>query len=717
MKPVRSKSRAKVSRRVPRTSRFWSYSVLIGAGLAFFSIIFAIITAITNGDPSVAATGQNYTASAIETLVNTTTTTAQVSYSVNNQAIASDDAGNYVIVWGSLQNGAEDIYGQRFNAQGVPQGGEFLINTVTAGTQTVANVAMDSDGDFVVTWRGTDASSFGIKAQRFNAAGVAQGAEFQVNTTTASQQISPAVAMDSDGDFIIVWYSIHSGAADVYAQRYDAAGVAQGGEFLVNTVTAGEQAYGQPGMADDGSFVITWTAGNNLDGSGYGVYAQRYDSAGVAQGGNFLVNTTTANDQIYRPIDVDASGNFVIAWSSNLQDGSGYGIYFQRFAADGTFLGSETQANQTTSGNQLEPRVTMEDDGKFLVAWDSALQDGSSTGSYLRSYDASGVPLGDEIQLNSTTTGAQGYPSMAITGTGRFVAVWSGNGPGDSDGVFQRTFNLVSSTTSSSGSGGAIVPDSVIELTYPVGGETLEPGTDETITWTSEAFENYVNLSASYDGGQTYDSLVMNTPNDGSWDWHVPERPSDDVTVRIALTDLVTETTTDVSAPFVVKSPSALPDEPVSDPDVEDEVTPGTFIRSESAPEVYYVDGNSVRHLIFNEAIFFTYEDSWDNVQIVSQEAIDGLRRGPIMLPNAEVVLVKIVSVPNVYAVFEEGEFTGLRLLQTEAIAAEMYGANWADYVIDLPPTFWARFLIGEVIHRPEPVDTEHLKRRDDLHI
>ena len=45
-----------------------------------------------------------------------------------------------------------------------------------------------------------------------------------------------------------------------------------------------------------GDFVVGWVS-QNQGGGGYGVYAQRYNAAGAAQGGEFLANTTTANDQ------------------------------------------------------------------------------------------------------------------------------------------------------------------------------------------------------------------------------------------------------------------------------------------------------------------------------------------------------------------------------------------------------------------------------------
>ena len=50
---------------------------------------------------------------------------------------------------------------------------------------------------------------------------------------------------------------------------------------------------------------------------GWGVYAQRYNSAGVAQGGEFRVNTNTANDQVHASIAMDDAGNFVIAWAQD----------------------------------------------------------------------------------------------------------------------------------------------------------------------------------------------------------------------------------------------------------------------------------------------------------------------------------------------------------------------------------------------------------------
>ena len=102
-----------------------------------------------------------------------------------------------------------------------------------------------------------------------------------------------------------------------------------------------------------GDFVITWQS-NQQDGPGTGwdVYAQRYNAAGSALGGEFRVNTTTAQDQINPSVAVDGAGDFVIAWQSQGQDGGGWGVYAQRYDATGAALGGEFRVNTTTAQDQ-----------------------------------------------------------------------------------------------------------------------------------------------------------------------------------------------------------------------------------------------------------------------------------------------------------------------------------------------------------------------------
>jgi hypothetical protein len=323
----------------------------------------------------------------------------------------------------------------------VPVGTEFQVNTQTIYVQNEPSVAMDSNGNFVVTWYsyGQDGEGFGIYAQRYNSVGIVQGSEFQVNTYTTSNQIYPSVAMDSDGNFVITWESYGQGG--IYAQRYNSIGVAQGTEFRVNiTDTTSGESYPSVAMDSNGNFVITW--GSEQDGDGFGIYAQRYNSSGVAQGSTFQVNTYTINNQIYPSIAMDSNGDFVITWSSYGQDGSGRGIYAQRYNSSGVAQSSEFQVNTYTINDQNRPSVAMDNNGNFVVAWHSYGQDGNDVGIYAQRYDNSGTAQGSEFQVNTYTTSTQAFPSVAMDSDGDFDITWSSNDQdGNASGIYAQSYN------------------------------------------------------------------------------------------------------------------------------------------------------------------------------------------------------------------------------------------------------------------------------------
>jgi phosphoheptose isomerase len=301
-----------------------------------------------------------------------------------------DADGDFVVVWTSfLQDGSSyGVYAQRYNSSGAAQGGEFRINTYTTGRQSNPAIAMESNGDFVVAWWGEGTGdTYGIFAQRYSAAGVAQGGEFRLNMYTTGSQSYPSIAMDADGDFVVTWMG--EGSADtegIYARRYDTSGSAKdANEFLVNSHTTDGQTAPAVAMDVDGDFVIAWVS-NSQDTGTAGVYAQRYNASGTAQGGEFRVNTHTTSTQSLPSVAMAADGDFVVSWYSNAQDGDSGGIYSQRYNASGVTQGGEFLVNTHTDDTQDRPSVAMDEDGDFLIAWQSDLQDGQYNGIYAQRF-------------------------------------------------------------------------------------------------------------------------------------------------------------------------------------------------------------------------------------------------------------------------------------------------------------------------------------------
>ena len=378
-----------------------------------------------------------------ESRVNTTTANAQETAFASPQAVAVDAAGNYVVTWAdsNLDGSGYGVYFQRYSAAGVTQGAETRANTTTLNAQQFPTVDMDLAGNFVIAWSGNGTGdTAGIFAQRFNATGVAQGAEFRVNTTTTNTQQQPSVALDSLGNFVIVWSGEGTGdTAGVFGQRYTAAGAAIGGEFRINSTTTGTQSFASVDRNPKGDFVVVWSGEGTGDLSG--VFGQRYDTTGTAVGGEFRVNTTTTNTQQYGRVAMNSAGGFVVTWSGE-GTGDTTGVFARRYDSAGTALdATEFRVNTTVTNTQQYSTVASDSSGNFLVTWTDSASDGNQNGVYAQRYNAAGVVQDVEFRVAGTTANNQQFSSAIIAPNTDFTIVWSGNGTGDTAGVFQRRFD------------------------------------------------------------------------------------------------------------------------------------------------------------------------------------------------------------------------------------------------------------------------------------
>ncbi|MEM6273506.1 MAG: hypothetical protein AAF998_29140, partial [Bacteroidota bacterium] len=329
---------------------------------------------------------------------------------------------------------------------------EAIVNTTTANSQQHPATAIDSAGNFVVVWESfaEDGDDFGIYAQRFSAGGSANGSPFLVNSTTADAQSFPDVAMDASGNFIIVWMSENQDLDGwgVYAQRYNSSGATVGSNFQVATTSTGNQRQPKVAMNASGQHVITWMD-ENLDASSYGIYFALYSAANAVVVGETAVNTTTNDYQGYPDVGMAADGSFAIVWQSKDQDGSGNGIYGQLFTAAGATSGSEFLVNTVTANNQQEPAIGVASDGKFVVAW-SDFQSGTSLYEIeAQRFSATGAALNSAFTVNTTNTGSNDHARIAMTQEGVFLVVWEGYQDGSYTGVYAQAYD---STGAASGS-------------------------------------------------------------------------------------------------------------------------------------------------------------------------------------------------------------------------------------------------------------------------
>ena len=209
-----------------------------------------------------------------------------------------------------------------------------------------------------------------------------------------------------------------------------------GSEFQVNTYSSGYQYESSIAALPDDGFVVVWTSVGQ-DGSGSGVYAQRYSSTREPIATEFQVNSFTTGEQRMPSVSILHDGGFVVVWTSDGQDGSSWGVYAQRFSVDGEKVGPELQVNTLNSGTQWFPKVASFSEGGFVVVWWSdSSPDAPIVG---QRYDALGNKIGGEIQVAD----AGGNPTVTTLPDGGFIVTYaspSGNAESRLD-VFATRFD------------------------------------------------------------------------------------------------------------------------------------------------------------------------------------------------------------------------------------------------------------------------------------
>ncbi len=289
-----------------------------------------------------------------------------------DSSVAASLLGDFVVVWRSgAQYGQLNIFGRRIAATGAPLGGEFRVNSETTLSAYDARVASDPAGNFVVVWTADDGDFVGVVGRRFSASGAPRGLAFRVNDATTGAQRKPVVAADAAGGFIAVWAE----GRGIVARRFDAAGVPFGTDFRVNALTSGTQEDPSVSFDASGGFVVAWT---DIEPSApVRIAARRFSPSGAPLASDFAVSTLTTLSRGVARVGAFPDGGFVVAWVDDYPAD----VHARRFTSSGAPIGPELRINSFTSGAQ-SPAAVAADASTFVVAWQSEAQDGAGDGIY-----------------------------------------------------------------------------------------------------------------------------------------------------------------------------------------------------------------------------------------------------------------------------------------------------------------------------------------------
>jgi hypothetical protein len=280
--------------------------------------------------------------------------------------VAVDAAGRSVFVWQDERN----VLGQVFGAGGGRQSPEIQLSPGGA-VQLTPQVAMMDGGSFAAAWVEPGPPRYAVKAARFSAGGVRQGAEITLKAKGDQNNLIGVASFP--GGFAVGWnefYECHLGSTGGFVgavARFDTAGRALGPDFRVGspdcdaTVPAGDLA----ALAGSRAGLLAVFVGDSY------FLAQRFDpSSGAPTGGQFRIqraDCTEGHCVFLAALTMDDFGRFAVIWETD--DLNRFSLAAQLFNPRGKPITGRIAVSDDTSGSFETPAAALADDGTLAVVW------------------------------------------------------------------------------------------------------------------------------------------------------------------------------------------------------------------------------------------------------------------------------------------------------------------------------------------------------------
>lgn len=291
-----------------------------------------------------------------------------------NPAVAMDAVGNFVVVWedDADGNGLYQIKARGFAADGSELFAVRTVNSVPAGQQLDPIVAMADNGVFVVTWADDPAHNGNAQVlmRGFHADGSERFADRSVHDDNVGVRIAPAVGLDSLANIVVVWQddSDGNGAFQIHGRGFHANGSNRFARITINSVNTGQQQDPAVAVASDGRFVVVWRDDADSDGDAH-IMTRGFHADATERFGDFNVSST-AGQHLDPVVACAPLGEFVVTWADDSDGNNLYQIRASSYDANGTNALAEWTVNREPTGQQLDPGAALNASGTLVIAWE-----------------------------------------------------------------------------------------------------------------------------------------------------------------------------------------------------------------------------------------------------------------------------------------------------------------------------------------------------------
>lgn len=301
----------------------------------------------------------------------------------------------------------------------IPLGPQFRVNLTGSLNLLSPRVAANASGEFVVLWYGPGDAVGGIlRARRFAADGEPASGEIQVAEEVIDSEDNLTVALENDGSFL----ALFSVPGALKLRRF-----APDGALLLDQTIATDTPYvpaASISLREDGRFVIAWNSFSQT------VSVRVFNPDGTPR--SPVVTVAQDSGPKYGPwVAMDPRGHFVVVWQTLI--GASAHIQARRYGPAAHPRGPEILVSDHFGGGI---RLAKDASGSFLVTWAELPTESGLHGIYGRRFSAAGVAAGAAMPL--VPDFMTGSPDLAMAPDGSFVLAW--DDPAHSSDIIAQIF-------------------------------------------------------------------------------------------------------------------------------------------------------------------------------------------------------------------------------------------------------------------------------------
>ncbi|WP_339672576.1 Ig-like domain-containing protein [Dasania marina] len=350
--------------------------------------------------------------------------------------VAVNESGNALAVW-VQSNGVQDsIWANRYTAID-GWGTAALIETNDAGPAATPQLAIDDDGNVLVVWSQSNGSVASVWANRYTV-GAGWGVAGLLEVDDTGAVLNPKIAVDNNGNTFAIWsqydgpHGIPGGTAKSYIWvNYYTVGIGWGVAEQIEAHSQGGAGYPEIAFDDEGNALAIWTQ----TGVAEHIWASRY-SVGAGWGVAEEIEAAGMGNGFLPDIAFDDAGNAIAVWGQ--YDGVNTNIWSNRYAA-GVGWGEAERIENSAVDSGSFPRIAVDSLGSALVVWQQ--MDSGRSSIWANRYSLN-VGWGEAELIESNDVGHAYAPHLAVDSNGNAMAIWRQNSlTARSDIWFSRYLN------------------------------------------------------------------------------------------------------------------------------------------------------------------------------------------------------------------------------------------------------------------------------------